>query len=146
MPRRAVRIERKEDDGSITYWDSSRNDPHADEIVEHTLVPGKRYVVSPISANKAPKYRGRSCVYLKPRYTPGRVLKARVMFEDDESRANIEPNDLLPYDGEEILGTGACLVKEEKNPNGPLSETLIHLKNRARDSDPNRYRDKFLCL
>jgi hypothetical protein len=146
MPTRTVWIERREAGGIIDKRGGSMNDVHADAAIEHTLVKGKRYVVSPISANKATKLRGRSCEFLKPRLTSAGDMKARVRFEDDGSQANVDPVDLLPYDGEEVLGAGLCLVQKESAPSGPVSEMLSVLLQKAKDYNQEDYRDKFRVL
>ena len=83
-------------DDTVVFVGAIRNDVHAPELVDHVLVPGARYIVAPIRGNKAPKFRDRTCTFIKGRRFNGGQAKAKVQFEDDLSIGHVDPNDLLP--------------------------------------------------
>ncbi len=128
MPMRRIQIVHQKANGIISHCSDCRNDPHAEAAVDHTLVTDGRYLVSPIQSNKAPKFRDRTCVFLKPRRTPGGICKARVRFEDDGSEANIDPGDLLPYEGKDIMGYGTKGLRRESSQGGPISAALANFR------------------
>ena len=95
MPMRMITMDWMEN-GRPARSAGCRQDVHAEAEIRHTLVPGGRYLVSPIQWNKCPRLRGRTCVFLKARRFRGDVAKAKVQFEDDGSIGHVEPVDLLP--------------------------------------------------
>ena len=142
MPMRSIKVLYK--GGSAT---KSCNDLHAESAVDHTLMVDERYLVSPIKSNKAPKFRGRSCIFLKPRRVRGGEIKARVCFEDDGSEGLVDLGDLLPY-GEDlpICRVHKEGVAHEVNPDGAVSDVLQRLRKVAFDVDADQFRDKFRFL
>jgi hypothetical protein len=147
MPARNIKINYVDSDGIVHQSISGRNDPHAECKVDHTLMADERYLVSPVQSNKAPKLRGRSCIFLKPRAVRGGNIRAKVRFEDDGSERVVDPIDLLPY-GEDLP---VCRVHDEgvaldANPGGEVSEELQRLRNLAFDVDADQFRDKFRFL
>lgn len=80
-------------------------------LFEWKLIPGDRYVVLPVSANRK-RHRGRECVYKKPRRVrddTGRgtfQYMAWVQFADNNRYGFIDPLDLIPVErAHEITGT-----------------------------------------
>jgi len=147
MPKRSIWICYSDRDKVIQKRDYCQNDPRAENEIDHTLVIDGRYLVSPIQSQKAPMYSGRSCVFLKPRRVRDGVLKATVCFEDDGSKACVDPRDLLPYE----KGLSVCCgskdgVHKETNPDGPLSDQLRHLRGVAFDIDRDAFKNKFRFL
>lgn len=147
MAMRTIRLSWKTKDGIVENCGDGCNDGQSDQKLDHTLEPDGRYLVSPISGNKAPESRGRSCVFLKPRKFRGGVVKAKVRFEDDYSIGHVELNDLVPYDEDApVKSSDKRPLKDEATPSGSLSEIIRRLKAMASDEDPDLTIDKFRAL
>ncbi len=94
MAQRTIEMQWSKGD-TIHSVAACRNDAKAANIVEHTLAPGGRYLVSPVGGLEAYKQRGRVCEFLKGRRY-GRTEKAKVRFLDDGVIGHVDPGDLLP--------------------------------------------------
>jgi hypothetical protein len=147
VPLRSVHVTWRDAAGIIQSYTPSQNDPHAKARVVHTLIPDGRYLVSPIQCNKAPKFRGRSCIFLKPQRDAGGNAKAKVQFEDDASIGYVDLNDLVPYDGAaEAPDSWKQAMQYESDTGGPVSEAIGRLRRVAQDGNPSDSRDRFRVL
>jgi len=147
MPMRSIRICYRDHDNGVQIIDCRQNDPRAESEIEHTLVVDGRYLVSPIHSQKSPKFRARSCVFLRPCKNCSGKIKAIVRFEDDGSEAFLDPGDLLPYEKDLPICYGSKDgVLKVTNSDGLLSEQLMRLRELAFDIDKDAFRDKFRFL